>query len=156
MLGWAGWPINRLSFLTDVLGMGQFISDQDARRPEEFPRLSERYRASAEVVIHVPSRRKVMKGSPKAIEADVLDLSVAGALLVLPEGSTPDVGVRMKFELNGCAGVAELRNSRPASADSVYFGVSFFSMSDELRDEIFRLVGNVRSGVDTAQWERSE
>lgn len=136
--------------------MGQFIDDHDSRRPEEFPRLSQRYRASAEVIIHIPSRRKVMKGSPKAVEADVLDLSVAGALLAVPEGTIADIGIRMKFELNGCAGVAELRNFRPASADSTYYGVSFFSMTDELRDEIFRLVANVRSGVDTDLWERAE
>lgn len=136
--------------------MGQFIDDQDSRRPEEFPRLSERYRASAEIVIHIPSRRKVMKGSPKPVQADVLDLSVAGALLVVPEDTVADIGIRMKFELNGCAGVAELRNFRPASADSTYYGISFFSMTDELRDEIFRLVANVRSGVDPDLWERAE
>ncbi len=136
--------------------MGQFIDEQDSRRPEEFPRLSQRYRASAEVVIHVPSRRKVMKGNPKPVDADVLDLSVAGALLVVPEGIMADIGIRMKIELNGCAGVAELRNFRPASADSTYFGISFFSMTDELRDEIFRLVANVRSGVEAEVWERAE
>lgn len=136
--------------------MGQFIEAGDSRRPEEFPRISERYRATAEAVIHVSSRRKVMKGSPKPVEAQVLDLSVAGALVTVPDDTRADIGSRMKFEINGFVGVAELRNFRPASADRSYFGLSFFSMSDELRDEIFRLVANVRRGIDAEVWERAE
>lgn len=128
--------------------MGTFIDEEDQRRPQEFPRLSERYRADVEAVWFPPSRRKLVKGKPVAIKANVLDLSVAGALLTSQINSKIEIGRKIKFQLNGHPGIVEVRNVRPSSSPDIsYYGVSFFNVSDDLRAEIFEIVTAVRSGA---------
>jgi hypothetical protein len=135
--------------------MGKLMEQDDARRPMEFPRLSERYRANAEVIWHVPSQRRLGKGKQVPVAADLLDLSVAGALLSSLNNSKITVGMRMRFELNGHIGVAEVRNCRPAGERASYYGVSFFSMTEELENEIFDLVAKVRSEDLELLWQRA-
>jgi hypothetical protein len=135
--------------------MAGFIDENDVRRPQTFPRLSERYRAPVDAAWYLPSRRKVVKGKPVRVEAQVLDLSVAGALLKSQANERAQIGQRTRFELNGFEGIVEIRNIRPSSASQMYYGVLFFSVSEAMKTELFRIVGDIRPGDLEDQWRRS-
>jgi hypothetical protein len=137
--------------------MGGLVGDEDARRPEIFPRLSERYRVDVDAAWHAPSRRRLVNGKPVRIEAEVLDLSIAGALLKAQANEKIQIGRRLKFELNGLDCIVEVRNVRPSSSErSCYYGVSFFRLTDEMRAELFSIVGRIRSGDLEDIWIRSD
>lgn len=126
--------------------MTEFVDAEDKRRPSEFPRLSGRYRAAADVVWYPPRRRVVVKPKPVAVRAYLLDISVAGALLESFTNPRINVGRRIRFELNHLQGLAEIRNIRPSGEQTSYYGVAFFSLSTPLRTEVHDLVGRVRNG----------
>ncbi len=122
------------------MGMGHFADQEDLRRPSEIPRLAERRRADAEAVWMPPSRRKLFKGSPAAVKANIIDLSVGGALLTSQANPNIRVGAKIRFSINGAEGVVEVRSIRGANDRVAYYGVSFFRMTDQLRAQVFDLL----------------
>ena len=134
--------------------MAEFVDESDVRRPSQVPRISQRYTASTNVVWYPPSQRRLVRGRPIAATAQLLDLSVAGALLKGPQNRRLQIGSRVKFEMNGTSGIVEVRNMRPAGEDTYFYGISFFSMSEEFKAEIFEIVARVRSEDFDQVWRR--
>ncbi len=122
--------------------MGQYVDDDDLRRPAHFPRLAERRPTRGEAVWLPPSRRKLFKGSPAKVQANIIDLSVGGALLTSQANANIKVGNKIRFSINDAEGVVEVRTIRPANERTTYYGVSFFRISEPLRAEIFDLLAD--------------
>ncbi len=121
--------------------MGHFVDDNDLRRPAEFPRIAERHAARGEAVWMPPSRRKLFKGSPAKVQANIIDLSIGGALLTSQLNENIKIGNKIRFAINGADGIVEVRTIRPANERTSYYGVSFFRISDQLRAEVFAMLG---------------
>ncbi len=123
-----------------------FLEEHDARRPSEFPRIAQRYRAETKAVWYPPSRRKVLAGRPQPIEVQVLDLSVAGALFGAPPNRALELGAKVKMQFDEVWGVSVIRNIRPSSSPAVtLYGVSFFQMSNQLEMKVMDLVAAIKS-----------
>lgn len=123
--------------------MGHYVDEDDLRRPAEFPRLAERQAAAGEAIWMPPSRRKVFKGSPAKVQANIVDLSVGGALITSQVNPNIKIGTKIRFAINGADGIVEVRTIRPANERISYYGLSFFRISDQLRAEIFDMLGDV-------------
>ncbi|MDA3040196.1 MAG: PilZ domain-containing protein [Actinomycetota bacterium] len=123
-----------------------FLDMNDARRPSEFPRISERYRAETMAVWYPPSRRKLFAGKPQPIEVHVVDLSVAGALFGAPTNPAMELGSKVKVQFDEVWGVSVIRNVRASSSPALsFYGVSFFQMSTELEMKVMDLVVAIKS-----------
>ncbi len=120
--------------------MGNFVDDGDLRRPSEFPRLAERRAADGDAVWMPPSRRKLFKGTPAAVKANIVDLSVGGALITSPVNQNIKVGAKIRFQIKGAEGIVEVRTVRRYNDRIAYYGISFFRISDALRHEVFELL----------------
>lgn len=145
---WVEQPISLGGHVSDVRDMAQFhfLDEHDARRPSEFPRISQRYRAATKAVWYPPSRRKVFAGRPQPIEVHVLDLSVAGALFGAPTNPALEMGAKVKMQFDEVWGVSVIRNIRTSSSPALtFYGVSFFLMSNELEMKVMDLVAAVKS-----------
>lgn len=112
----------------------------DVRLPEQYPRLSERKRVQAVASWLPPSRRRLFKGAPVAIQVQLCDLSVGGALITSQANPNIEVGHRIKFRYKGYDGIVEVRSIRPAGKTTSFYGLSFFHLSDELRLEVLELL----------------
>ncbi len=119
------------------------------------PRMGERYPIPGlKATWKVPSRRKVAVGRLSSTDIRLVDISVAGALVESVPNRNVDVGSRLTWELNGCKGVVEVRNVREEDGRAFY-GVSYFSMDDDLRALVNRVVEKVRKDHNlSTQWER--
>lgn len=135
--------------------MGQFIDEQDARRPTEFPRISARYPIPALKATWFAPGRRIGSGS-SSVEIRIVDISVAGALIEAPTNKKIKLGTRVKMEISGHDGTAEIRNMRLAERYALsYYGITFLRMSPELEALVHSVVGKVRSEHDlTTVWER--
>lgn len=123
-----------------------FLETNDVRRPSEFPRIAERYRAETKAVWYPPSRRKVFAGRPQPIEVHVLDLSVAGALFGAPTNPALELGAKVKMQFDDVWGVSVIRNVRASSSPALtFYGVSFFQMTTELEMKVMDLVAAIKS-----------
>ncbi len=122
--------------------MGQFVDEEDLRRPVEFPRIAERRLARGAAIWMPPSRRKLFKGSPAKVQANIIDLSFGGALLTSEANPNIKIGNKIRFAINGAEGVVEVRTIRPANDRTSYYGVSFFRVTDQLRAEVFDILGD--------------
>ena len=121
--------------------MGQFVDHSDLRKLTEIPRISHRYRAETEAVWFPPSRRRLVDGRPQPVKVQVVDLSVAGALLAAPTNKALQMGAKVRIQFDGIRGVAVIHNIRASSTPThSYFGVAFFLMSHELEVRIMQLI----------------
>ncbi len=105
----------------------------------QFPRLSDRFAVQdLTVTWAVPNNRKLFGKKTAHVEMAVVDLSVAGALLVGPLIESVRAGSRVPFIHNGEHGLAEVRHIRAADDDSaVYYGVVFLNLTEQLKTVIF-------------------
>ncbi len=109
----------------------------------QFPRLSDRFSVDDLTVTWVvPNNRKLFGKKSAHVDMAVIDLSVAGALLVGPEIEAVRSGSRVPFIHEGQQGLAEVRHIRPADdvpeiKSAVYYGVVFLNLTDELKTMIF-------------------
>ncbi len=130
------------------MGQFQFTESHDLRRPSEYPRLSERHRVNTSAIWYPPSRRKILAGRPGPVEIQVLDLSVAGALLFGHANPAIELGLKLKIEFDGVKGVSVIRNIREsASRDMSYYGVSFFAMTHEFELKVMEVVADIRTST---------
>lgn len=103
---------------------------------------------------YVPRRRMKVKAKPTAQDVKLVDISVAGALVEAERNEAIEVGSRLRWELNGTEGVAEVRNIRE-SGGLYYYGISYFRMDPEQKALVHRVVSKVRAANNlTSQWER--
>jgi hypothetical protein len=124
--------------------MGQFVDEDDVRRPSEFPRVSERHRIKFETIWYPPTR-SLFGTRPKGVEVQVLDPSVAGALLVAPTNPRLVPGVKIKMLFEDVTAVIVVRNVRPSSTPQhSYYGIAFFGMGRELELKVLQLVAELQ------------
>ncbi len=104
---------------------------------------------------YVPRRRMKVKAKPTAQDVKLVDISVAGALVEAEANEAIEVGARLRWELNGTEGVAEVRNIRKNEDGLWFYGISYFRMDPEQKALVHRVVSKVRAANNlTSQWER--
>ena len=94
----------------------------------------------------VPNNRKLFGKKTAHVEMAVIDLSVAGALLVGPEIESVRAGSRVPFIHEGEQGLAEVRHIRPTDdipdvKSGAYYGIVFVNITDKLKAIIFQESG---------------
>lgn len=120
--------------------MAEFIDQDDSRRPDEVPRMGERYEIDG---LHATWLVPKALGRTSATKVKLIDVSVAGALVEAPLSKHLKVGSRITWELNGLSGAIEIRNVREVNGVG-HFGVSYFRLDDELGDLINRVVKKIK------------
>ncbi len=97
-----------------------------------------------------------MPNKPHTVEAELRDLSVAGALIFAPINNAIKVGRRIPIDLSGEPGVVEVRNVRPdPDGENAYYGVTFHEITDELRDAVYEAVSRLRNDARLqSEWNR--
>ena len=130
--------------------MHDIIDGNDFRVPDQFPRISERYRIAGLHLHWSPPNPKVLsRGKPVELEAQVLDLSVAGALLMAPVNDKLRPGMRVPVRVGTALGTVEIRNIRKSSVDGMaFYGVGFVKMSDRLVENVNAVVAKLRTTKD--------
>ncbi len=134
------------------------IDDGDVRRPDTFPRITPRYPIPPlRATWHAPSRRRIGPRT-SSVEIRLVDISIAGALLIAPSNDRLETGSRLKIEFGDTDGVAEIRNVRPCDHEGFsYYGINYFRMSDEMRELVHGVVAKIRADNDlTTSWERRD
>ena len=130
--------------------MHDIFSGDDVRAPDQFPRISERYRiAGLNLFWSPPSTKTLSFGKPVEVEAQVLDLSVAGALLMAPVNAKLRSGLRVPVRIGNSNGMVEVRNIRKSSVpDMAFYGVGFVRMSDRFTENVNAVVAKLRTMND--------
>ena len=130
----------------------------------KFPRLSDRFSVkNLTLTWVVPNNRKLFGKKSAHVEMAVVDLSVAGALLVGPAIDVVRSGSRVPFIHEGEQGLAEVRHIRPADdipgvKSTVYYGVVFLTVTDQLKTMIFDHLAARRGGREeelTELWNQA-
>lgn len=127
--------------------MKEMVRQGDVRRPSEMPRISVRYQVNGIQLDWIaPKGGWLRPDKRKAVEAILLDLSVAGALIRAPENESVRVGMRIPIQLNGEDGIVEVRNIRKEDdAETFLYGVVFHRISEPLREAIYHAVARLRN-----------
>ena len=89
---------------------------------------------------------------------EVLDISVAGALVVGPNIEELSPGARIPFAFDNETGVAEIRHMREASTgDTAFYGVVFVKLSEGLNRIVFDHVAAMRKAASDLDdvWTRA-
>lgn len=118
------------------------------------PRLSVRYRVTGITVEWIaPQGGRVLPNRKRTVEAELLDLSVAGALVRAPKSSAIKTGMPIDILLSGESGTVQVRNMRMGDDGLVLYGVVFHRISPALEaaiyDGIARLRNDKRASGDT-------
>lgn len=110
------------------------------------PRISVRYRVSGVTMEWLaPQGGRLFPKKKKTVVADLLDLSVAGALIRAPESSAIHVGMRIDIRLSGEPGRVEVRNMRLSDDGMVLYGVVFHRISSALEAAIYDGIARLRN-----------
>ncbi|NNF53606.1 MAG: hypothetical protein HKN03_04085 [Acidimicrobiales bacterium] len=109
----------------------------------QFPRLSDRFRVEGLAVkCTVPNNRKMFGKKVEQIDMMIVDLSIAGALLLGPKIAEIRAGSKVPFTHNGEEGIAQIRHVRaahdvPKMKNPAYYGVVFVEIPSQLKEMIF-------------------
>lgn len=110
------------------------------------PRLSVRYRvAGIAIEWSAPQGGRIMPNRKKTVEAELLDLSVAGALVRAPESSAIKTGSHIDITLSGEKGTVQVRNIRTGDDGLVLYGVVFHRISPALEAAIYDGIARLRN-----------
>jgi len=110
------------------------------------PRISVRYRVSGVIMEWLaPQGGRVFPKRKKPVVANLLDLSVAGALIRAPGSSAIHVGMRIDIRLSGEPGLVEVRNMRLSDDGMVLYGVVFHRISPTLEAAIYDGISRLRN-----------
>ena len=110
------------------------------------PRISVRYRVSGVIMEWLaPQGGRVFPKRKKTVVANLLDLSVAGALIRAPGSSAIHVGMRIDIRLSGEPGLVEVRNMRLGDDGMVLYGVVFHRISPALEAAIYDGIARLRN-----------
>lgn len=138
--------------------MKEMVRQSDASaQVASMPRISVRYRVSGVTIEWLaPQGGRVLPKRKKTVTADLLDLSVAGALIRAPESSAIHVGLRVDIRLSGEPGLVEVRNMRLSDDGMVLYGVVFHRISPALEAAIYDGIARLRNDSQlNAEWNRS-
>lgn len=139
------------------MGMKEMVRQSDATaHVASMPRISVRYRVSGVTIEWLaPQGGRLMPKRKKPVTADLLDLSVAGALVRAPESSAIHVGMRIDIRLSGEPGVVEVRNMRLSDDGMVLYGVVFHRISPALEAAIYDGIARLRNDARLAnEWNK--
>ena len=127
--------------------MKEMVRQSDATAAlAAMPRLSVRYRvAGITVEWSAPQGGRVLPNRKKTVEAELLDLSVAGALVRAPASSAISIGSRIDIRLSGEPGTVRVRNIRTGDDDLVLYGVVFHRISPALEAAIYDGIARLRN-----------
>lgn len=126
-------------------------------RVDSLPRISVRYRVTGVTIEWLaPQGGRWMPKRKRAVTADLLDLSVAGALIRAPESTAIHVGLRVDIRLSGEPGSVEVRNMRLSDDGMVLYGVVFHRISPALEAAIYDGIARLRNDARlAAEWNKS-
>ncbi len=122
---------------------GMSRSSNNASLAGQFPRLSDRFRVEGLAVIcTVPNNRRMFGKKVDNVDMTIVDLSIAGALLLGPKIDEIRAGSKVPFTHNGEMGIAQIRHVRPAHdvpkmKNPAYYGVVFVEIPAQLKEMIF-------------------
>ena len=110
------------------------------------PRLSVRYRVTGVTLEwNAPQGGRFLPNRKKSVQAELVDLSVAGALVRAPESSAITIGTQIDIALSGEFGRVQVRNVRPADDGMVLYGVVFHRISPALEAAIYDGIARLRN-----------
>ncbi len=138
--------------------MKEMVRQSEAfARVDSLPRISVRYRVTGVTIEWLaPQGGRWMPRRRKAVTADLLDLSVAGALIRAPESTAIHVGLRVDIRLSGEAGRVEVRNMRLSDDGMVLYGIVFHRISPALEAAIYDGIARLRNDARLAnEWNKS-
>ena len=122
---------------------GMRTSSYNSSLAGQFPRLSDRFRVEGLAVqCTVPNNRKMFGKKVDKVEMTIVDLSIAGALLLGPMIDGIRAGSKIPFIHNGEEGLAQIRHVRaahdvPKMKNPAYYGVVFVEIPAQLKEMIF-------------------
>jgi PilZ domain len=90
-------------------------------------------------------RRLPGRGSKRAAEAEILDLSLSGARVMVVENDQLHRGCQVAIGLDGGRGTASVRRIEPAPANRSVYGIQFLELDARLREVVNRLVAEARA-----------
>lgn len=137
------------------MSMKEMVRQSDATAAlASMPRLSVRYRVTGITLEWTaPQGGRVLPKRKRTVDAELLDLSVAGALVRAPESSAIQIGMQIDIKLSGESGTVQVRNMRMGDDGLVLYGVVFHRFSPALEaaiyDGIARLRNDKRNVADT-------
>jgi hypothetical protein len=112
-------------------------------------RLVERYRAINLHLTWYPPTRNLLGTRYKPAAAEVIDVSVSGALLLAPQSRALEPGSIVDLEHDGGRGRVEVRHIHQAlDPDQRYYGVLFVGLDQRLRTQIFEVVAKQRGDIE--------
>jgi hypothetical protein len=133
-------------------------------RPPEGPtrrstdRLSPRYRV-ADLRLHwSPPTRSILGVRPRRVPAEVIDLSVSGALLLAPRNPKVRRGANVAIDHGGAHGLVKVRHTTDTTVPELQcYGVLFVALDPVLERLVFDRVGRSRGedGDRRAQWDHA-
>jgi hypothetical protein len=116
-------------------------------------RLVERYRTLGLQFTWHPPTRGLLGTRPKPATAEVIDVSVSGALLLAPANAAVRRGAVVDIEHAGARGRVEVRHLHSSlDPDQTYVGVQFVQLQRQLRVRIFELVAQQRGDTNNLEW----
>jgi len=122
--------------------MKELVRQSDAA----LPRLSVRYRvAGITIGWNAPQGGRVLPNRKKTVDAELLDLSIAGALVRAPASTAIKTGVQIDICLSGEAGTVQVRNIRTGDDGLVLYGVVFHRISPALEAAIYDGIARMRN-----------
>lgn len=127
--------------------MKEMVRQSDATAAlAAMPRLSVRYRvAGISVEWIAPQGGRVLPNRKRTVDAELLDLSVAGALVRAPASSAIKTGMPIDILLSGESGTVQVRNMRMGEDGLVLYGVVFHRISPALEAAIYDGIARLRN-----------
>lgn len=127
--------------------MKEMVRQSDATAAlASMPRLSVRYRvAGISIEWTAPQGGRVLPNRKRTVQADLLDLSVAGALVRAPASSAIKTGAHIDITLSGEPGTVQVRNIRTGDDGLVHYGVVFHRISPALEAAIYDGIARLRN-----------
>jgi len=92
-----------------------------------------------------PQGGRVLPNRKKTVDAELLDLSIAGALVEAPASSAIKTGDHINICLSGEPGTVQVRNIRTGDDGLVLYGVVFLRISPALEAAIYDGIARLRN-----------
>lgn len=111
-------------------------------------RVVERYRTLGLHLTWRPPTRRWLWIRPRPAAAEVIDLSVSGALLLAPTNPEVRTGSVVELSCDGARGRVQVRHVHQSlDPEQHYYGVLFLQLQPELRQRLFDLVAKERGDL---------
>ena len=94
---------------------------------------------------NAPQGGRILPNRKKMVDAELVDLSVAGALVRAPGSSAIQPGTNIDISLSGEPGTVRVRNLRKTDDGLVLYGVVFHRISPALEAAIYEGIARLRN-----------